>query len=83
MIRLVKEVFTMKNKMSFILTFISVVGCLLLAWFKNVNIEIMLPSILAIYIIGRTTAAASNVWAASRDPSADTIKAIERYNEKE
>jgi hypothetical protein len=69
-----------KSNLSFVLTFISVVGCLALAWFKNVNIETMLPSILAIYVIGKTTLKASNVWAASRDPNADTLQAIDKCN---
>lgn len=73
----------MKNKLSFVLTFISVIGILLLAWFKNVNIEIMLPSILATYILGRTTNSVSNVWAASKDPNADTLQAISINNDKD
>ena len=69
-----------KNNYSFILTLMSVVGCLLLAWFKNVNIEVMLPTILATYVLGRTGLKASNVWAASRDPNANTLEAIDKCN---
>jgi hypothetical protein len=73
----------MQNKLSFILTFISIVGILLLAWFKNVNIEVMLPSILATYILGRTTHSVSNVWAASKDPNANTLEAISIADRKD
>lgn len=69
-----------KNNFSFVLTFISVIGCLLLAWFKNVNIEMMLPTILATYVLGRTSLKASNVWAASKDPKANTLEAIDKCN---
>lgn len=68
----------MKNKLSFLLTFISVIGVFVLAWFRNINIEIMLPSILGMYILGRTTSNVSNVWAASKDPNADTLEAINK-----
>lgn len=67
----------MKNKLSFILTFISVIGVLMLAWFKNVNIDLLLPTILATYILGRTSTNISTVWAASKDPKADTIRAAQ------
>lgn len=67
----------MKNKLSFLLTFISVIGVLLLAWFKDVNIDLLLPTILATYILGRTSTNISTVWAVSRDPKADTIKAAQ------
>jgi hypothetical protein len=73
----------MKNKLSFILTFISVIGIFLLAWFKNISIEMLLPSVLGIYILGRTTTNVSTAWAASRDPNADTLKACELIDRKE
>jgi hypothetical protein len=73
----------MKSKLSFILTFISVIGIFILAWFKNIDIQMLLPSVLGIYIIGRTTTNVSTAWAASKDPQADTIKACEMIDKKE
>lgn len=73
----------MKNKLSFLLTFISVIGVLLLAWFKNVDIQVLLPSVLGIYIVGRTTTNVSTAWAASKDPQADTLKVCEMVDRKE
>jgi hypothetical protein len=72
-----------KNKLSFLLTFISVVGLFLLAWFKNVDVQIMLPSVLGVYIVGRTTTNISSAWAASKDTNANTVQAIQILNEKE
>jgi hypothetical protein len=74
---------TMKNKLSFILTFISVLGIFLLAWFKGIDIQVLLPSVLAIYIVGRTTTSVSTAWAVSRDPAADTMKAVEILDKKD
>lgn len=73
----------MKNKLSFLLTFISVIGIFLLAWFKDVDIQVLLPSVLGMYILGRTTTNVSTAWAASRDPGADTLKAVEMIDKKE
>ena len=73
----------MKNKLSFILTFISVVGVLVLAWYKNIDIQVLLPSVLAIYIAGRASTNISTTWAASKDPAADTVKVCEMIDKKE
>lgn len=73
----------MKNKLSFILTLLSIVGVFVLAWYKNIDIQMLLPSILGIYVIGRTTSSVSTTWAASKDPNADTLKAIEMIDKKE
>ncbi len=68
----------MKNKLSFLLTFISMIGLFALAWFKGTDIETMLPTILGMYILGRAGSKISYVWAASKDPNADTVSAIEK-----
>ena len=73
----------MKSKLSFLLTLISVIGIFVLAWFRNIDIQVLLPSVLAIYIVGRTTTNVSTAWAASKDPQADTIKACEMVDKKE
>lgn len=73
----------MKSKLSFLLTLISVIGIFILAWFKNIDIQVLLPSILGIYIAGRTTTNVSTAWAVSKDPQADTMKACEMIDKKE
>lgn len=73
----------MKNKLSFILTLLSIIGVFVLAWYKNIDIQMLLPSILGIYVIGRTTTNVSTAWAASKDPDADTLKAVEMIDKKE
>lgn len=73
----------MKSKLSFLLTLISVIGIFVLAWFKNIDIQVLLPSVLAIYIVGRTTTNVSTAWAASKDPQADTLKVCEMVDKKE
>lgn len=73
----------MKSKLSFLLTFMSVVGIFALAWFRNVDIQVLLPSVLGMYILGRTTTNVSTAWAASRDPQADTIKACEMIDKRD
>jgi uncharacterized membrane protein YadS len=70
----------LKQSLSFVLTFIALLGVLALAWFKDVDVQMLLPSILGIYIVGRTTHKVSAVWAASKDPNADTHKAIETFD---
>ena len=73
----------MKNKLSFILTLSSILGIFVLAWFKNLDIQMLLPSVLGIYVIGRTTTNVSTAWAASKDPQADTMKAVELIDKKD
>ena len=73
----------MKNKLSFILTLISVIGLLALAWFKNVDLQMLLPSVLGIYILGRTTTSVSSAWAASKDPHANTLEALQIIDKKD
>lgn len=73
----------MKNKLSFILTLISLIGVFALAWSKDLDIQMLLPSVLAIYVLGRTATSVSSVWAVSRDPAADTMKAVEMMDKKD
>ncbi len=74
---------TVKTKYGFYLTAFSVVGFFGLAWFKDVDINNVIPAVLSIYILGRTATNVSATWAASKDPSADTQKAIDTVIDKE
>lgn len=73
----------MKNKLSFILTLLSIIGIFVLAWYKNLDVQMLLPSVLGIYVLGRTTTNVSATWAASKDPNADTLKVVEMVDKKE
>jgi len=61
---------------TFILTFISIIGALGLAYFKDVDIVVLLPSILGIYVSGQSVGRVSAQWAASKDGTADTQQVI-------
>jgi hypothetical protein len=68
---------SLKNYLSFWLTFLCILGALGLAYTKGLDITMLLPSLLGIYITNRTAEKASAHWAASKDQSADTEKVIE------
>ena len=61
-----------KQNLSFVLTFISVVGLLNLAFFKGVDISMSLPAVLGIYIGARAGQKSLAIYAASKDETADT-----------
>lgn len=73
---ILKNVKLMKAYLGFILTLISVIGCLALAWFKDYEIEFMLPTILGIYISAKTVERTTAVWSVSKDSKADTRQII-------
>ncbi len=73
----------MKTKLGFFLTLLSVIGFFALAWFKGIDITMAIPAVLSIYIVGRTTTNISATWAASKDPNADTQKAIDTVVDKD
>jgi len=68
----------LRHHLSFILCLISTIGLLALAWFKQVDISYMLPTIVVGYVVGRAGLKASHAWSASKDPQADTQKVIEK-----
>jgi hypothetical protein len=72
----------LKNNLSFVLSLVATLGLLVLAFFKDVDISMTLPAIVTGYVLGRAGNKASNVWAASKDPGADTINAIEKTDGK-
>jgi len=71
----------LKNKLSFVLTLLSILGVLALAWFKAINIEILLPSLLGIYVAGRTAHKVSAGIAASKDPNANTAEVLATFDQ--
>ena len=66
-----------KNYLSFQLTLICVVGSLYLGYTNGIDLTLLLPAILGIYVTNRTAEKVSTHWAASKDPTADTEKVIE------
>jgi hypothetical protein len=67
----------MKNYFSFFLTLICILGSLALAWFKGISLEVLLPSLLGIYVLGRTGQKGMAYFAASKDETADTRAVIQ------
>lgn len=74
---------SIKNKMSFVLTLISILGLFGLAYFKDVDIALTLPTVLGIFVAGRTFISTSHGWAASKDPKANTVETIKSLEEKD
>lgn len=62
----------LKPYAAFILTLISVIGSLALAFTKGVDITIMLPTILGLYLGAKAGVAANSHWAASKDNNSNT-----------
>jgi len=80
--KMLHSVSGVKNYLSFFLTLISIVGVLLLAWFKGIELDLLLPSLLGLYITGRTVEKSSAHWSASKDSAANTEKVIEMVSGK-
>lgn len=67
----------MKDLRSFVVTMLAMMMLFVLAYFKDFDIEYAFSTIVLAYVIGRSAAKASHVWAASRDPNADTKAVID------
>jgi heme O synthase-like polyprenyltransferase len=61
---------------TFLLALISIVGSLVLAFAKNTDITVLLPTLLGIYIGAKAGVTANSHWAASKDSNADTSSVI-------
>jgi len=72
--------FPIKNYLSFVLTLISILGSLALAWCKNTDVGALLPALLGIYVVGRTSQKGMAYFAASKDKKADTRAVIKDLN---
>lgn len=70
-----------KEFSTFILTLISIAGTLLLGIIKGFDVSGVIPTILGIYIGGRSVVKSSAHWAASKDPNADTKAVVEATND--
>jgi len=66
-----------KKIMQYTLAVVSVLGVLALAWFKSVDISMLLPTILGLYWGGHAAQNISTGWALSKDPNADTAAGID------
>lgn len=78
-----KSMELIRTKLGFIITLISVVGLLLLAWFKGVDISMSLPTIIGLYLVGRSATSISHVWAVSKDEKADTVETIRELEKRD
>lgn len=77
-----KSFTAMKGYLLFWLTFISIAGSLCLAFFKDVDVTILLPALLGIYATHSFGKAASAHWNARHDSDADVEKIVEMTTEK-
>lgn len=65
-----------KDNRSFILTFICISGSIALAFKKDVDLSLLLPSLLGIYVTGRTSEKVSAHFNARKDEDADLADII-------
>jgi hypothetical protein len=72
-----KSLAAIKSYLSFWLTFLSISGSLYLGYTKGIDLTVLLPALLGIYVTNRTAEKVSTHWAASKDADADTEKVIE------
>ena len=72
----------MSMYLSFILTTLSLIGFFALAFFKNVDVGMSIPTIIGIYITNRTAVKFSAHRAASADPEVNTTQVIESTDDK-
>ena len=66
----------LKTELSFVLTFISIIGSFALAFIKGTDVNTLVPTILGIYITNRSAQKMTSVLAASRDPNASTEEVV-------
>ncbi|CAB5221402.1 hypothetical protein UFOVP244_155 [uncultured Caudovirales phage] len=71
-----KPSISVTQHLSFIITLVCVVGILALAFYRNLDLSSLLPTILGLYLGARTIDKTNVAWAASKDPKADTAKVI-------
>jgi len=65
-----------KDNRSFILCLIGTLGTLFLAYTKGIDIELLLPTIIGIYVTGRTSQKISAHYNARQDTDADVVDII-------
>lgn len=70
-----------KPYMTALLTLISIVGILALAFIRDVDIQILLPTVLGIYVGGKTTQKVSAHINARGDTVANTEHVIDKLDE--
>lgn len=82
MTKVLSTIAGMKNYLSFWLTLISVVGVLVAHFVLGTDIELLLPTILGIYITNRTAGKVSAHMASAKDPQSDTDSLIKSVDDK-
>jgi len=71
----------LKEFSTFILTLIAIAGTLLLGIVNGTDVSGSIPTILGIYVGGRSVVKSSAHWAASKDPNADTKAVVDATND--
>lgn len=72
----------LKNYLSFWLTFISIVGVLAAHYTKGTDIQVLLPTLLGLYLGARTFTRTSAHMAATKDEKSDTKAIIEAVDDR-
>lgn len=73
----------MRSYLSFVLTLISIIGVLAAHFVRGTDIELLLPSVLGIYVLGRTSERVMTVKSASQDEHSNAVDAIKAMDGKE
>lgn len=71
-----------RQYLSFVLTLLGMIASTTLAFNGKADATVLLPTLLAIYIGGRTSEKMSAHWAASKDVDADTELVIQQVTDK-
>jgi len=69
----------------FVLTFVAITGAMILAVGKDADINMLLPTLLGLYLGTKGGTSISAHWAAMKDPDADTsqiIREVEGLSQK-
>jgi hypothetical protein len=66
----------LKDNRSFLLCLIGTLGVLGLAYTKDTNIDLLLPTVIGIYVTGRTSQKISAHYNARHDEDADVVDII-------
>jgi hypothetical protein len=72
----------LKDKLSFLMSAVVILGFFLLFWIKDVNLASEIVTIVGMYVVGRAAQKGWMVSAAAKDPNADTEAVIREVEGK-
>lgn len=83
MSKIINTLAKMRAYFGFFLTLVCILICGYVAIMKDTNVVTYLPMILGTYLGARAMEKSSHVWAASKDPTADTAEVIKSLNQNQ